>query len=581
MPKTKRNKKQYGGEFLGEGAFGAVYGNPRLKCKRDTNTDDINNTVSKIFNFNYNHEALKEFNVLTRLKQFMNPEDLRLLQEKYSLLPIKRCNVYAESLKTHPYNTEVWKTGTKDNKVVRSNQFFKYVNPQKSEEIENLVEVEELAKLASAKSASAKSAKSASAKSSKLVKSAESAESAENRASLVIYKKGGDNLSTAFKKLQHAKNINEFYEVLIKLTNILEAIQILQKNNFIHGDIKPANCIVDKDGNYRLIDMADVEYIVSETYGGNNMPKSFMYFTWPATSIYSIFFNSKYFTNLQIPLKYNLRIFKNMFGSDLTFNINSFKWIHHYFLTFDSFKDIEFDGHKIDYYKDILVEQKTFGIKDVDVVDVSSDPKKKLLKPEFSNLDDQNIEKNLLNFNNFFENTDFKTRDELKLDLFKRCDIYSFGIIVLICTQNATGICKNSMIPKIKNLLTNLFKFVWICCHQDKKVVSIDDLVEFWKTNIISLITPKPFVIDSNKVDIGETSDIKTEGDVKSESDGETKSNVKSESDVKIDIDQIYIEEPASPSPEGCIGRACKIVSSVFTRRGGSKKRRRNKTTRR
>ena len=199
MPKAKHNKKQYGGEFLGEGGFGSVYGNPRLKCMDDTETDDIQNTVSKIFKKEEDEdedeeeekEHVHEFNVLNRLQQHMEGNDLTLLKEKYSILPIKTCTIDDSSLGTDPYNTEPWKTRTQGKNVIRSEHFFKDSNS-----------------------------------------------TAETGASLVIYEKGGENLSTTFEKLKKAKNINEFYQVLTKLTNILEAIQILQRNNFIHGDRK-------------------------------------------------------------------------------------------------------------------------------------------------------------------------------------------------------------------------------------------------------------------------------------------------------------------------------------------------------
>lgn len=501
MPKTRRCdkkrriKKQHGGEFLGEGAFGAVYGNPRLQCKDETDKDDFDNTVSKIFKKDDEEDAKSEINVLTRLEQHMNYYDVKELRKKYALLPIKKCKIDEKSLANEPYKTDAWKIRTQNDKIVRSKHFFKDANS-----------------------------------------------TVEHDASLVIYDKGGDNLSTVFKTLQNSTNINEFYQVLIKLTNILEAIQILQKNDFIHGDIKPGNCIVDKDGNYRLIDMADMNYISSPAYKGKNMPTAFMYFAWPSTVLYSYFFRYPVHKDNKI----NINQFKSRFNgfnnSDFDFNIEQFHWITQYFSVFDSFPDIEFDGNTNGYYKDILVKQKTFGINENEEL--------------FSESNIENIKTHLSEFNEFFA----EPRPDLKLDLFKRCDIYSFGIMILVCIGNAkkilelsmieetetslsefrmienaqTNLLEFSVIEKTQTLLTNLFKFVWMCCYQDEKVRDINELVAFWKETIVLPITPSKLEKENSK------------------------------SDLVLD---------KSP-PKGCFGKACEVASSVFgftRRRGGSK----------
>lgn len=488
MPKTKRRiKKQHGGEFLGEGAFGAVYGNPRLQCKDETDKDDFDNTVSKIFKKDDEEDAKSEFAVLARLEQHMDSYDVEELRKKYALLPIKKCKIDEKSLANEPYNTDAWKIRTQNDKIVRSKHFFKDANS-----------------------------------------------TVEHGASLVIYDKGGDNLSTVFKTLQNATNINEFYQVLIKLTNILEAIQILQKNDFIHGDIKPGNCIVDKDGNYRLIDMADMNYISSPAYKGKNMPTAFMYFAWPSTVLYSFLFKYDSFEGNELTYKQ----FEHMFNLSLGFNMEQFRWIKEYFLAFDRFPYVEIDEQKISHYKNILVQQKTFGINDIVLMDFYKNQEDEKLKMQFGELDIENIKTHLSEFNKFFAESSFNSRLDLKLDLFKRCDIYSFGIMVLACIENAKKILKSSMIEKTQTLLTNLFKFVWMSCYQDKKVRDINELVAFWKENIVLPITPSKLEKENDKND-----------------------------EIDLDLDK-------SPPPKGCFGKACEVASSVFgftRRRGGSK----------
>lgn len=171
------------------------------------------------------------------------------------------------------------------------------------------------------------------------------------------------------------------------------------------------------------------------------------------------------------------------------------------------------------------------------------------------------ITKQLSTFNTFFAGN---AREQIKIDLFKRCDIYSFGMMVLMCIKSATGIIKGSFIKKTETLLQKLFEFVQMCCYQQSTVMNIDTLVSFWKTNIIELIKSKPFLIEKSVTE-DLNKDLETED-----------SSMISIPDIKLNED--------SPSPKGCIGKACKVVSRLFTRRrGGSKtrRRRRNKTRRR
>jgi hypothetical protein len=81
-------------------------------------------------------------------------------------------------------------------------------------------------------------------------------------------------------------------------------------------------------------------------------------------------------------------------------------------------------------------------------------------------------------FNTIFSS--FDSEEHMKLDLFKRIDIYSFGIMVLYVIKKFI-MClskKKELIIKDRlDYIYDLYHFVNVCCYQYEKVVSIDDLV--------------------------------------------------------------------------------------------------------
>ena len=80
-------------------------------------------------------------------------------------------------------------------------------------------------------------------------------------------------------------------------------------------------------------------------------------------------------------------------------------------------------------------------------------------------------------FNTIF--TSFESEEEMKLDLFKRIDIYSFGIMVLcVIKQYIVLIRKSKSVTYAKlDYIHELYIFVNICCNQREHVVNINDLV--------------------------------------------------------------------------------------------------------
>lgn len=200
-----QRQRQTGGKFMGKGAFGAVYADPRFPCQGESYEDVVGKKeVSKFFNDSF--EAEREYEVVEQLRVGFSEAELNELRN-YTILPKQLC------------------IATQDPDVARhfTSEWFKDANgriprgaPTRVEELMG--------------------------------------------DPMVISEKGSHNLYNEFN------NIRTFLDVkktLQGMGNILKGIQTLVNKKYCHFDMKLENCITmetdaDHPADYRLIDMADV-----------------------------------------------------------------------------------------------------------------------------------------------------------------------------------------------------------------------------------------------------------------------------------------------------------------------------------
>jgi hypothetical protein len=83
-------------------------------------------------------------------------------------------------------------------------------------------------------------------------------------------------------------------------------------------------------------------------------------------------------------------------------------------------------------------------------------------------------------FNKMFI-SEFKDIAEFKLDLFKRIDIYSFGIIILQCIEK---FLKSDYSIRLRNnedfckKMIELYRIVGQCCDQKERVADINEIID-------------------------------------------------------------------------------------------------------
>lgn len=459
--KRKTIRKNRGGRYISSGTYGDVYAEPRLLCKDEDLSilDDKHSApykeVSKIFSDK--NEAKKEYTSVKHLKTIMKKEDYIELQ-KYCVLPIRQCIVKENIVRNAPYNTETWRKNIK-------NEYHKQILNRDG--------------------------------------------GLNGYEDMITYTQGGDNLYEIFNKI---RNEDDCIDCLTKLSSILKGIQILQKYDIIHGDLKSPNCI-EIDNTFKIIDMADVKDI-NESTNSNNLPTAFGYYTWPSISVYTLFFDDNIMNKLnELSIKpeqnfiLDQQLLKLLYISQQEFNNMNYSQNINTHLR-ECFRDINIGFNKADLQKirDIgneLIAQKTFGI--IDSIENDYNAKEDTLKIirhiDGNGRDNSKTE----SMNAFFDKfntifSSFDSEEELKLDLFKRIDIYSFGIMVLYVIKKFI-VClsgkKEQIIQDRLDYIYDLYHFVNVCCCQYEKVVNIDDLV-FAYDAILDFI----YYVEENNVNI-------------------------------------------------------------------------------
>jgi hypothetical protein len=97
----------------------------------------------------------------------------------------------------------------------------------------------------------------------------------------------------------------------------------------------------------------------------------------------------------------------------------------------------------------------------------------KLSNPDIA---DNGVPEFLDKYNRIFQS--FGSIDEAKMDLFKRIDIYSFGMIILFCVGSYLNYKRRSTIDEeYRELMMRLYAFVYKCCNQTERVVDINELI--------------------------------------------------------------------------------------------------------
>jgi len=424
---TKKNRKiNKGGDLFGIGANGVALGNPGIPCE-DDHIRKRHFFISKI-EIDESGTVKKESNAgdLLRKKNIPNVKE-------YFIIPFAKCEVDEKYLNDGIY-TPKWYSGFSKTDIVGK--------------------------------------------------------------AMLLSDKAMGTIEDVFKN--KPKNVVSNISILL---NIAKGIQLLQNNNLIHNDIKPSNCVVHENKG-KIIDLADLRDM-----GGNNMlgmPYNFFYFSWPSIMVYTYFYhnvnNDKPVINMNINL---LRTLYNKSCESNRINCNNMNHENIQFLedfisepfdyTFKYNKYFnEFLMTKINYYKEELIRQKTFGITNNLVYKAEMYPGPQKIVIDFF---EYNFDKNEKysdevkseinkNVNTYLQEYTSIVQKNGKIDLLKRCDIYSFGLMILRMIFWCNYYSED---PNFELFLFRLYEIAFYCCNQIQTCPDINLIVKNLESLIKSL----------------------------------------------------------------------------------------------
>lgn len=329
---SNTRKIRKGGEYLGKGVYGIVYGSPRLPCEGET-LEEVKkkNEVSKIFRTEL--DATNEWTSIENLQTLMKTTSDYEKLLNHAIIPSKWCKINLNEVDVNEvdvnqvddsnsvFKTNKWmmdKYGkfnenifnikvlftlsgkNKQGTIVRfRKQSFdiKYEINDNGKITDNIIENVPISNIISL--------------------SIHTLPDDYRYKYMIISDRGKNSLHNVFFNIRG--DANRFIDAVINLQSILKGIQILQNNNFIHGDIKSANCI-EHETTYKLIDMADVIHIpLIENV--DPKPFAFGYSTWPSIIIYSIFFDNHYQINNNINIELTPKDLRQLYKKKVTIMI--------------------------------------------------------------------------------------------------------------------------------------------------------------------------------------------------------------------------------------------------------------------
>lgn len=225
-----RNKR--GGKFIGQGAYGTVYGEPRLPCEGES-IDAVRdlNEVSKVFETQ--EQAEPEGELVGRLEGYgWTPADIERLRE-YAVIPSKLCRVDLTAFEHEPYSNVAWaKDSFVHGNLKRGLLPFQVTSERGEMDVAKYIE-------------------------------------------------------------NHVNNIPGFYKTMVKLLEFGEGIDYILSKDCIHPDLKTPNMVV-VNGKFKMIDMADMYNFVEQENPNDMMDVAYFYTPWPSLSILTTGINALY-----------------------------------------------------------------------------------------------------------------------------------------------------------------------------------------------------------------------------------------------------------------------------------------------
>jgi hypothetical protein len=228
------------------------------------------------------------------------------------------------------------------------------------------------------------------------------------------------------------------------------------------------------------------------------MPTAFGYYTWPSISSYAFFFDKK---TPRTPADINMtpKLLGKLYEEQRYYNESMYKngYLKRYLIAPFKIRTANgFNAEQIETTYRLLIDlylQKTCGAtkEGINTPESYEQFVEKLSNPAITN---NGVPAFLDKYNRIFQS--FGTVGEAKNDLFKRMDIYSFGMIILNCVGSYLNYKQTSVIDEeCRELMMKLYAFVYKCCDQTERVADINQLIAEYQSIVNPAETVAPDVV--------------------------------------------------------------------------------------
>lgn len=421
--------KQKGGKVFGKGSYGTVFGIPRIPCITE-GYEDISNVkeVSKIFN-KY-EDAYDEYDIVDRLDRLLGDDKDKA--SNFFVLPLDLCVVNPVELQVNDiYKDDSW--SMYNGKKLYDTYF--------TEDEKGEITIPQQ----------------------------------------VIYEEADNSL---YNIAGNIKDPLDFEDFVRKLFNICKGVQLLQNKGLIHGDLKLDNAVsIDKQ--FKMIDIGDINSMKTMTEMTNNMPGGFEYYSWPSIVAWLSYFDTRYLEQIQ---EEDVREHFFNDGRRIMTNVGIL-----YLINLAS----DYSARNIREY----IPRESI-LSRINAKDISDDIKKLIHQVNIMILDDKlfkypNMVKTYYSYSSLISALEtnptlpqiskyneimssFDNDEELKVDLLKRVDIYSLGIMIQGSIIRLLFNYKDKLDEDEEQLLINFLDLVIDCCEQRERAADINEITRKW-----------------------------------------------------------------------------------------------------
>lgn len=504
LKKNMKTRKQKAGAYLGQGAFGVVFAEPRIPCENENVGDLPDNEVSKIFLRRALNSAQDEANLRRRLVDGGWSESEIEKLKKYAIIPSRLCQVKNTPEengtmwnKMEPYTSREWRTNE------HTGDFMGGID------LDNLP---------------------------------------SKYPYMIISERGGNDLSEEFIKVNTEE---QFYKAIIRLNDIVKGVQMLLKKGFVHPDLKSQNSIVAGD-RYKMIDLADVKD-VTLCHDYSILSGAFMYMTWPSTNVFFDLLNGcrkgSELSSMDInKVKRNINIIRpnNVFDID-----RFYEYIHDKYDIFKKFNEQNYffmdqltsafffkpsDGFlsqeikEIQMLQEVYFNERTFGLVHPISRDTINEFTQKMKDDETPK--SEQFQKLSKKMTEYFIGLAETNPENFSRELFTRLELHSIGMMMIELLYNfkfnirirlgktQVNILKND--PTLRKNIMRLHRIAGQFYLQNNVITNDPDRMEFSQKNVEELVNLYGQFVNIVKELVDTSSDSSDSSDSSEDDEDET-----------------------------------------------------------